>query len=86
MAMESQNHNKPEMDVHPPAKVVEWVGDAARGHLRLLDQRALPETETYMDCGDAQMVWEAIKHLAVRSTGHRRGGGLWNGPGGAVPV
>ncbi|MCD6364470.1 MAG: S-methyl-5-thioribose-1-phosphate isomerase, partial [Planctomycetes bacterium] len=50
----------------PPATVVEWKGDAKRGFLRLLDQRKLPAEEAFVDCRDAQMVWEAINRLAVR--------------------
>ncbi len=52
--------------VAPPAKVVEWIGDARRGHLRLLDQTALPGEERYVDCRDTQAVWGAIRRLVVR--------------------
>ena len=47
-------------------KNIEWLGDAATGCLRLLDQTQLPNTETYIDCRDVQTVWDAIKCLAVR--------------------
>ena len=47
-------------------KNIEWVGDAATGHLRLLDQTLLPERETYIDCRDVDCVWDAIKRLCVR--------------------
>ena len=52
--------------ISPPVKVVEWVGDAKRGHLRLLDQRFLPGETKFIECRDAQAVWEAISRLAVR--------------------
>ena len=47
-------------------KNIEWLGDAATGCLRLLDQTQLPNAETYIDCRDVQAVWDAIKCLAVR--------------------
>ena len=47
-------------------KNIEWLGDAATGCLRLLDQTQLPNRETYIDCRDVQAVWDAIKCLAVR--------------------
>jgi len=47
-------------------KNIDWVGDAATGCLRLLDQTQLPNRETYIDCRDVQTVWDAIKCLAVR--------------------
>ena len=52
--------------VRPPVTVVEWVGDARRGWLRLLDQTKLPGETTFVDCKDDQAVWDAIKRLAVR--------------------
>jgi len=45
---------------------MQWIGDAATGHLRLLDQTKLPNEETWLDCTDVQMVWDAIKRLSVR--------------------
>ena len=45
---------------------IEWIGDAATGHLRLLDQTRLPNEQVYLDCHDVQSVWEAIKRLSVR--------------------
>jgi methylthioribose-1-phosphate isomerase len=45
---------------------MQWVGDAATGCLRLLDQTQLPESETYIDCKNVQAVWDAIKRLSVR--------------------
>jgi methylthioribose-1-phosphate isomerase len=61
-----ENQPDTELPIRPPAKVVEWLGDAGRGHLRLLDQTRLPLSTEYIDCRDAQMVWEAIRRLAVR--------------------
>jgi methylthioribose-1-phosphate isomerase len=67
MIMETADKsNDKDLTISPPAMVVQWLGDAARGHMRLLDQRALPNHEQYIDCRDAQMVWEAIRNLAVR--------------------
>ena len=45
---------------------IEWVGDAATGHLRLLDQTQLPTATAYLDCRTVQDVWDAIKQLSVR--------------------
>ena len=45
---------------------IAWVGDAASGHLRLLDQTRLPTEEVYLDCADVQEVWDAIHRLCVR--------------------
>jgi methylthioribose-1-phosphate isomerase len=46
--------------------VIEWTGDAASGHLRLLDQTQLPGRTVHLDCRDVQSVWDAIKRLSVR--------------------
>jgi methylthioribose-1-phosphate isomerase len=58
----------PEAEVHirPPVKVLEWVGDAIKGHLRLLDQTKLPAETHFVDCRDAQALWGAIRRLVVR--------------------
>jgi len=53
-------------DIKPPVPVVQWVGDAARGYLRLLDQTQLPGETVYIDCKDPTSVWESIRRLAVR--------------------
>jgi len=45
---------------------IEWIGDAATGFLRLLDQTKLPTEETYIDCQDVETVWDSIKRLVVR--------------------
>jgi len=50
----------------PTIKNIQWIGDAATGHLRLLDQTQLPQTIAYLDCRDVQCVWDAIKRLSVR--------------------
>jgi methylthioribose-1-phosphate isomerase len=52
--------------VQPPVKVLEWVGDAKRGFLRLLDQTHLPAAERYVDCRDTQALWQAIRQMVVR--------------------
>jgi len=41
---------------------VQWQGD----HLRLLDQRLLPQEERWIDCSNTSQVTQAIKDLAVR--------------------
>jgi methylthioribose-1-phosphate isomerase len=55
-----------EIDIRPPVTVVEWVGDARRGHVRFLDQTRLPAEVAFTDCRDAMAVWEAIRRLVVR--------------------
>ncbi len=52
--------------IKPPVKVLEWQGNAERGHLRLLDQTRLPEETVYIDCQDTTAVWQAIQRLCVR--------------------
>jgi len=47
-------------------QTLEWSGNAATGHLRLLDQTLLPGETTYLDCRDTQMVHDAIRRLVVR--------------------
>lgn len=59
--MEKQAEN-----IFARVKVVEWVGDARRGYLRLLDQTKLPSEEAYLDCRDAESLWDAISRLVVR--------------------
>ncbi len=51
--------------MQPLANII-WVGDAATGFLRLLDQTRLPTEEAYLDCKTVQDVWDAIKRLSVR--------------------
>jgi len=43
-------------------RAVQWRGD----HLRLLDQRRLPASETWVECHSAQEVTAAIRDLVVR--------------------
>jgi len=52
--------------LQPPFKVIEWIGDAVRGRLRLLDQTQLPVNVAFTDCRDAEAVWQAIHRLVVR--------------------
>ena len=52
--------------MHQPPRHIEWIGNAATGHLRLLDQTKLPVETTWIDCRDVQAVWDAIKRLSVR--------------------
>ncbi|MDP2969516.1 MAG: S-methyl-5-thioribose-1-phosphate isomerase [Deltaproteobacteria bacterium] len=43
-------------------KTIEWKGD----HVRLLDQRKLPQEIRYLDCRDASSVVRAIRNMAIR--------------------
>lgn len=52
-------------DPAEPALAVEWLG-GVDGTLRLIDQTRLPTELIYLDCPDAETVWEAIKMLRVR--------------------
>ncbi len=36
-------------NLKPPVTVIEWVGDARGGHLRLLDQTKLPARTAFVD-------------------------------------
>ncbi|MFO0888597.1 MAG: S-methyl-5-thioribose-1-phosphate isomerase [Isosphaeraceae bacterium] len=47
-------------------RTVDWVGDAASGRLRLIDQTRLPTEFVEIECEDVPTVWEAIKVLRVR--------------------
>ena len=49
-------------DRYDRIRAVQWQGD----HLRLLDQRLLPQEERWLDCANAAQVTQAIKDLAVR--------------------
>ena len=60
------NDNRPPHAISPPAKVAEWIGDVKTGYLRLLDQTKLPGETVFIDCKDAQAVWDAILRLVVR--------------------
>jgi len=52
--------------VVPSFETLQWVGDAASGWLRLIDQTLLPVTFREIDCRDVATVWEAIRSLRVR--------------------
>ena len=52
------------MAQHP--RTLEWLGDAATGCLRLLDQTRLPVEITFRDCHTDDDVRDAIKRLQVR--------------------
>jgi len=43
-------------------KTIEWKGD----HIRLLDQRKLPQEVRYLNCRDASSVAQAIRNMAIR--------------------
>jgi methylthioribose-1-phosphate isomerase len=47
-------------------ETVGWVGDAADGFVRLIDQTRLPTEFLRIDCRDVPTVWEAIRSLRVR--------------------
>ncbi|MBN1943805.1 MAG: S-methyl-5-thioribose-1-phosphate isomerase [Phycisphaerae bacterium] len=55
-----------EIHIHPPVAVAEWIGQAADGFLRLLDQTLLPTETTYLDCRSREDVFDAIRRLVVR--------------------
>ncbi len=48
-----------------PVPTIEWVGGVG-GHVRLLDQTKLPVERLFIDCKDAETMWEAIRSLRVR--------------------
>lgn len=50
----------------PVDETVGWRGDAATGHVRMIDQTRLPVEFVRLDCRDVPAVWEAIKVLRVR--------------------
>jgi len=43
-------------------KTIEWKGD----HVRLLDQRKLPHSLTYLECRDASSIARAIRTMVIR--------------------
>jgi methylthioribose-1-phosphate isomerase len=51
-----------DQETHDSIRAVQWQGDC----LRLLDQRRLPQEESWIDCRDATAVTQAIRDLAVR--------------------
>jgi methylthioribose-1-phosphate isomerase len=52
--------------IKPPVKVLEWIGQADDGYLRLLDQTRLPTETAFVDCREVQSVWDAVRRLVVR--------------------
>jgi methylthioribose-1-phosphate isomerase len=50
----------------PGLETVGWVGDAASGFVRLIDQTRLPVEFVRIDCRDVPCVFEAIRSLRVR--------------------
>src|SRR5438128_2524647 len=49
-----------------PPRTLAWIGAAADGFLRLLDQTLLPTQIQYRDCHTVEEIWEAIRTLRVR--------------------
>jgi methylthioribose-1-phosphate isomerase len=47
-------------------RTLEWQGEAATGHLVLIDQTHLPCERLWKACGTVEEVWEAIRVLRVR--------------------
>src|SRR5438309_9592175 len=47
-------------------RTITWIGDAAGGCARLLDQTLLPTQLEYRDCRTVEEIWEAIRTLRVR--------------------
>ena len=52
----------PRLDTAAPFSPIRWED----GHLMLLDQTRLPDTEAWLDCKDPEQVADAIRCLAVR--------------------
>ena len=50
----------------PAEETVGWVGGAADGAVRMIDQTLLPAEFVRIDCRDVPTVWEAIRSLRVR--------------------
>ncbi len=50
----------------PTQPAVAWIGDAASGHLQLIDQTVLPVEFVLLNLHTVDAVWEAIKSLRVR--------------------
>lgn len=49
-----------------PRPAISWIGDAATGHLQLIDQTLLPVEYHELNCSTVEIVWDAIKLLRVR--------------------
>lgn len=56
------NHN----DIGTSVESVVWVGDAARGHLQLLEQRELPRHERWIQINTVEQTVTAIVDMSVR--------------------
>ena len=54
------------LDLDLDLETVGWVGGAADGHVRMIDQTRLPTEFVRIDCRDVPAVWEAIRSLRVR--------------------
>jgi methylthioribose-1-phosphate isomerase len=50
----------------PAVETVVWVGDAANGRVRMIDQTLLPTELLYLELSDVPAIWEAIRALRVR--------------------
>jgi len=50
------------ININMKFKTIEWKGD----HVRLLDQRKLPQEIRYLECRDASAVAKAIRNMAIR--------------------
>jgi len=48
-----------------PVSTIEWIGDLD-GHVKLIDQTALPTEVVYRECRTCGEMWEAIRVLRVR--------------------
>jgi methylthioribose-1-phosphate isomerase len=55
-----------ESEVTDGFPTLHWVGDAATGYLKMVDQTLLPTEHKEIECRDVGAVWEAIKSLRVR--------------------
>ena len=60
------NPSLSELGSTPELATVSWVGDAATGFVRLIDQTRLPVDFVEIDLRDVASLWEAIKALRVR--------------------
>ena len=50
------------ININMKFKTIEWKGD----HVRLLDQRRLPQEIRYLECRDASSIARAIRNMAIR--------------------
>ncbi len=62
-------------------ETIEWISGAPM--LRLLDQRKIPVSVSFVDCRSYEDTAGAIENMTVRSSGHRGRGGIWCSTGGA---